>query len=93
MKKLRTASIDLVMTSPPFGLVRKKDYGNVAAGEYLDWFRPFAEQMHRILKDTGSLVIDIGEPPHTSETGRPISDLHCVPHTPAKPLPRTDVGN
>jgi site-specific DNA-methyltransferase (cytosine-N4-specific) len=53
-------SVDLIMTSPPFGLVRKKEYGNVPADEYVDWFRPFAEQFKRILKDTGSLVIDIG---------------------------------
>lgn len=53
-------SVDLVMTSPPFGLVRKKEYGNVHADEYCDWFRPFAEQLYRVLRDTGSLVIDIG---------------------------------
>lgn len=53
-------SVDLIMTSPPFGLVRKKDYGNVHADEYLEWFRPFAEIFCRILKDAGSLVIDIG---------------------------------
>jgi len=52
--------VDLIMTSPPFGLVRKKDYGNVHADEYLDWFKPFATQFHRVLKDSGSLVIDIG---------------------------------
>lgn len=48
------------MTSPPFGLVRKKDYGNEDADRYLEWFAPFAEQFNRLLKDTGSLVIDIG---------------------------------
>lgn len=53
-------SVDLVMTSPPFGLVRKKEYGNVDAGKYLNWFKPFAEQFRRVLKDSGSLVIDIG---------------------------------
>lgn len=53
-------SVDLIMTSPPFGLVRKKDYGNVEAGEYVDWFKPFAAAFHRVLKDNGSLVIDIG---------------------------------
>jgi DNA modification methylase len=53
-------SVDLIMTSPPFGLVRKKDYGNVDAKFYCDWFRPFAEQFHRVLKDSGSFVIDIG---------------------------------
>lgn len=53
-------SVDLVITSPPFGLVRKKDYGNVAANQYVDWFRPFGEAFRRVLKSNGSLVIDIG---------------------------------
>jgi len=58
--EIRPASVDLIMTSPPFGLVRKKDYGNVDADEYLDWFRPFAAAFHKALKPHGSLVIDIG---------------------------------
>ena len=53
-------SVDLIVTSPPFGLVRKKSYGNEDSDKYCDWFRPFAEGFHRILKDSGSLVIDIG---------------------------------
>lgn len=60
ISKMRTSSVDLIVTSPPFGLVREKDYGNVQADEYLDWFRPFAAHLHRVLKKTGSLVIDIG---------------------------------
>jgi len=56
----RGKSVDLIMTSPPFGLVRKKDYGNVAADEYVEWFKPFAAAFRGILKDSGSLVIDIG---------------------------------
>ncbi len=56
----KPGSVDLIMTSPPFGLVRKKDYGNADAHDYLDWFRPFAQQFKRVLKETGSLVIDIG---------------------------------
>jgi site-specific DNA-methyltransferase (cytosine-N4-specific) len=54
------ASVNLVVTSPPFGLVRKKSYGNEDADAYCEWFRPFAEGIHRVLKDDGSLVIDIG---------------------------------
>lgn len=54
------ASVDLVMTSPPFGLVRKKDYGNEDADRYVEWFEQFAEQFVRVLKPRGSLVIDIG---------------------------------
>lgn len=54
------SSVDLIVTSPPFGLVRKKEYGNVPAEEYVDWFRPFGQEFYRVLKDNGSLVIDIG---------------------------------
>ncbi len=57
---VKPGSVDLIMTSPPFGLVRKKDYGNVDSHEYLEWFRPFGEAFKRILKESGSLVIDIG---------------------------------
>jgi DNA modification methylase len=53
-------SVDLILTSPPFGLVRKKEYGNVDADEYTDWFKPFARAFKRVLKENGSLVIDIG---------------------------------
>jgi DNA modification methylase len=56
----RDRSVDLIMTSPPFGLVRKKDYGNVEADEYVEWFKPFAAAFKRVLKDSGSFVIDIG---------------------------------
>jgi len=53
-------SLDLIVTSPPFGLVRKKQYGNVDADEYIEWFRPFAKEFKRIMKPQASLVIDIG---------------------------------
>ena len=53
-------SIDLILTSPPYALLRKKDYGNVEAENYVGWFASFAQEFHRILKPTGSLVIDIG---------------------------------
>ena len=58
--KANENSVDLIMTSPPFGLVRKKTYGNADADSYCDWFRPFAEGFRRVLKESGSLVIDIG---------------------------------
>ena len=57
---LEDKSVDLICTSPPFGLVRKKDYGNEDADRYVEWFRPFGEAFKRVLKDNGSLVIDIG---------------------------------
>ena len=60
MDVLQDASVDLIVTSPPFGLVRKKDYGNVESHEYIEWFKPFGQQFKRLLKPSGSLVIDIG---------------------------------
>lgn len=52
--------VDLIMTSPPFALRRKKEYGNVEAGKYVAWFLEFARVFHTILKPKGSLVIHIG---------------------------------
>jgi len=53
-------TIDLICTSPPFALLRKKEYGNVDADQYIEWFEHFAKHFYRILKPQGSLVIDIG---------------------------------
>ncbi len=60
MKQIPDESIDLICTSPPFALVRKKEYGNVDATEYIEWFEPFAKEFYRILKPKGSIAIDIG---------------------------------
>lgn len=59
-KAIQPGSVDLILTSPPFALTRKKDYGNESAERYVDWFLTFAEPFKKALKDTGSLVIDIG---------------------------------
>ena len=60
LKKLDDESIDLVVTSPPYGLLKKKEYGNERQDEYVKWFRPFAKELYRVLKSTGSLVMNIG---------------------------------
>ncbi len=53
-------SVNLIMTSPPFALQRKKEYGNVDESDYVPWFGSFATEFKRILRQDGSLVIDIG---------------------------------
>lgn len=60
MATLPDACVNLIVTSPPFALLRKKAYGNADADTYLDWFRPFAAAFHRVLADNASLVIDLG---------------------------------
>lgn len=60
LRTVPAESVSLVMTSPPFALRRKKAYGNVEPGEYVEWFWPFAEQIHRVLLPDGSFVMDLG---------------------------------
>ena len=52
--------VKLIITSPPFALVRKKAYGNEDADRYVEWFEKFIPYFKRILDPAGSLVIDIG---------------------------------
>jgi site-specific DNA-methyltransferase (cytosine-N4-specific) len=50
----------LIHTSPPFALVRKKEYGNEDSDSYIQWFEQFIPYLIQILDPMGSLVIDIG---------------------------------
>ena len=47
-------------TSPPYDLNRKKEYGNETGAAYQAWILDFGKEFHRILKGTGSLVMDLG---------------------------------
>ena len=60
LSELSDASIDLVMTSPPFALRRQKTYGNVEETEYVQWIKPFGQEVFRVLKESGSFVLDLG---------------------------------
>lgn len=60
LSHLSDESIDLVITSPPFALLRKKVYGNVQETEYVDWIKPFGREIFRVLKKSGSFVLDLG---------------------------------
>jgi DNA modification methylase len=73
IREIPDQSINLIMTSPPFALNKKKPYGNVSSEKYIDWFRPFANEFHRVLKADGSLVIHIGG---SWERGRPTRSLY-----------------
>lgn len=60
LKSLPTGRVNLVVTSPPYALHFKKEYGNKSKKEYVRWFLPFAREIHRVLKDDGSFVLNIG---------------------------------
>jgi site-specific DNA-methyltransferase (cytosine-N4-specific) len=57
---LPEASVDLVITSPPFALLREKTYGNPDQAAYVDWLVSFGPLVKRVLKETGSFVLDLG---------------------------------
>jgi DNA modification methylase len=60
LRVLPDASVNLVITSPPYALHFKKEYGNVEKKNYVEWMLPFAREIKRILKDDGSFVLNIG---------------------------------
>jgi len=73
LQALPDESIDLVLTSPPFALQRQKEYGNVDQDGYVDWLLSFAVEIKRVLKSTGSFVLDLGG---AYRRGRPVRSLY-----------------
>jgi len=60
LKALPDDRMNLVFTSPPFALQRKKEYGNRDQHEYVDWLSEFAVLVRQKLRDDGSFVLDLG---------------------------------
>lgn len=60
MRGIGAGSVDLVVTSPPYALHFKKEYGNIDQEGYIAWFLPFAAEIWRILKPSGSFVLNVG---------------------------------
>ncbi len=64
--------VQLLLTSPPFPLNNKKDYGNLTGDRYREWFTGLAVTFAELLTDDGSLVIEMG---NAWERGRPVQSL------------------
>ena len=60
LRTVKDQSVNLIITSPPYALIKKKKYGNEDSSAYLDWFRTFAGEFYRVLADNGSFVLNIG---------------------------------
>lgn len=73
LDQLEDDSIDLVLTSPPFALQRKKTYGNVEREDYVDWLLEFCKKIYRVLSPTGSFVLDLGG---AYQSKRPVRSLY-----------------
>ena len=61
LRRLGAASVDLIVTSPPYADQRKSTYGGVHADDYVDWFLPIADGLQHVLKPSGSFVLNIKE--------------------------------
>lgn len=72
LKNDLSGKINLIITSPPFPLNNKKQYGNKKGEEYLKWFIELAPVFSNLLADNGSLVIEIG---NAWESERPVQSL------------------
>lgn len=64
--------VQLILTSPPFPLNKKKNYGNMTGDEYLEWFSSLAPKFAEMLTDDGSIVIEMG---NGWEPERPVQSL------------------
>ena len=73
LEQLENSSVNLVLTSPPFALQRKKEYGNKDQHEYVDWLAQFAALVKDKLHDDGSFVLDLGG---AYQKGVPVRSLY-----------------
>lgn len=73
LDSLSDESVNLVITSPPFALLRQKEYGNRNGEEYVNWIANFAKKVYRVLKNDGSFVIDLGG---AYQKGKPVRSLY-----------------
>ena len=61
LKKIPDNSVDLIVTSPPYADQRQSTYGGVHVDEYVKWFLPISKELLRVLKPTGTFILNIKE--------------------------------
>lgn len=61
LKKVKNESIDLIVTSPPYTDQRSDTYGGIKPEEYIEWFLPKSQEFLRVLKPTGTFILNIKE--------------------------------
>ena len=61
LKGLKDNSVDLIITSPPYADQRKNTCGGITPEKYVEWFLPISEELLRVLKPSGTFVLNIKE--------------------------------
>ncbi|MBZ0179851.1 MAG: site-specific DNA-methyltransferase [Melioribacteraceae bacterium] len=75
LKEFDNNSIDLIFTSPPYADSRKDSYGGIHPNNYVEWFLPITEELHRVLKVDGTFVLNIKEKVVNGERHTYVIDL------------------
>ncbi|MCJ7777020.1 MAG: site-specific DNA-methyltransferase [Sedimentisphaerales bacterium] len=61
LRHLKENSVDLIFTSPPYCDSRRKTYGGIHPNKYVGWFLPISQELHRVLKPSGTFILNIKE--------------------------------
>jgi site-specific DNA-methyltransferase (adenine-specific) len=61
LRTLPNSCIDLIVTSPPYADCRKNDYGGISPDKFVEWLSPRTKELYRILKPSGTLILNIKE--------------------------------
>jgi len=75
LKTFSDNSIDLIVTSPPYAYNRKSTYGGIPIEKYVSWFLPISLELKRVMKPTGSFVLNIKERAVNGERGTYVIEL------------------
>ncbi len=75
LKQLNDNSVDLIVTSPPYADKRKKTYDGIPVKKYVQWFLPISYELKRVLKPTGSFILNIKEPAVNGERATYVLEL------------------
>lgn len=75
LQTLDDNSIDLIITSPPYADRRKHTYGGITPKKYVEWFSPTGEQLLRVLKPTGTFILNIEEKTDKGERSTYVIEL------------------
>lgn len=75
LKRVASNSVDLIVTSPPYADQRSNTYGGIKPDDYVEWFMPIATELYRVLKPSGTFILNIKEQAVNGERHTYVLDL------------------
>ena len=75
LKRIPDNSVDLIITSPPYADQRKNSYGGISVNKYVEWFLPISKELFRVLKPSGTFILNIKEKVQNGERSTYVLEL------------------